>query len=202
MTDRIKHICDHIMHHIAKVSADATNPAGLKFGRKMLLDTIRMQLDDIRHTEFDEALYQLINGNYLKPLGQYTVGRGTGKGIKKYDLSHFSLCTSISPEQLAAEQQQKQIREPAKKPVATMPDIPKLGQTSTPAKPKQTLDDEINDIHQALDRLRQRLNTPARQIQHLERKVQTLDGLADALTEPLLKRLLNEIKTDLQEIAA
>lgn len=202
MTDRIKLICDHIMHHIAKVSAEAANPASLKFGRRVLMDTIRMQLDDIRHAEFDEALTRLITGHYLNPLGAYTVGIGRGKGIKKYDLSHFKLFQSITPEQLAAEQKQKETRAATQKQPATSSDIPRLGQ-SIPAKPaKQTLDEEISDIHQALDRLRNRLNTPTRQIQHLERKVQALDGIADALEGPLLKRLLSEIKTDLQEIAA
>lgn len=36
MTDPIKRICDAIMYLIAQQLAEATNPSGKKFGRKML----------------------------------------------------------------------------------------------------------------------------------------------------------------------
>ena len=95
-------ICDAIMYHITQITGESKNPAGKKFGRKMLRDTLAMQ-HDITHLEFNVATQWLIDSNYLKPLGQYTVGIGTGKDLKAYPLNGYSPYKKISPEQLEAE---------------------------------------------------------------------------------------------------
>lgn len=98
-----KPICDAVMYHIGKVSAESANPAGKKFGRKMLRDTITMWLDNLSQLEFNVAIQWLIDNNYLKPLGQHTVGIGTGKDIKKYNLNGYAPYKTVNPEHLTAD---------------------------------------------------------------------------------------------------
>lgn len=94
-----KLICDAVMYHIAKVSAESANPSGKHFGRKVLRDTIKMWLDDFTQLEFNVAIQWLLDKNYLKTLGQHSVGTGTGKDIKQYDLNGYTPYKQISPEE-------------------------------------------------------------------------------------------------------
>lgn len=221
-------ICDAIMYHITQITGESKNPAGKKFGRKMLRDTLAMQ-HDITHLEFNVATQWLIDSNYLKPLGQYTVGIGTGKDLKAYPMGGYTPYKKISPEQLDAEknEQQKQIAstESLAEATAFLTGIFNAKQrelnSETEAKGQNNFrcdadyreinkagdevptfitkeTTEFQPIEQSLKTLKAKLNGKA--IDNLNIKLRTLDGLA-RLLDPEISDVLNQIQQDLKEIA-
>lgn len=213
-------ICDAIMYHIRSAVSESKKPAGKKFGRKMLRDTLAMQ-HDITHLEFNVATQWLIDSNYLKPLGQYTVGIGTGKDLKPYPMNGYAPYKKISPEQLDAEQATSKAaleiavsegedntpppkREPLKDESSNSAvteierkEINRVIQADVPSFiSKETT--EFQSIEQSLNTLKAKLNGKA--IDNLNIKLRTLDGLA-RLLDPEISDVLNQIQNDLKEIA-
>lgn len=219
-----KPICDAVMYHIAKVSAESANPSGKHFGRKVLRDTIKMWLDDFTQLEFNVAIQWLLDKNYLKTLGQHSVGTGTGKDIKQYDLNGYTPYKQIKPEQLDTEKSPEQkIVNPENRPkgiLRTIVEAPKreplkvVSGTSAvtdderkeidrviQAEPPAFMLKEINEfqsIEQSLNTLKAKLN--GKPVANLTIKLRTLDGLA-RLLDPEISDVLNQIQHDLKEIA-
>jgi hypothetical protein len=207
-------ICDAIMYHITQITGESKNPAGKKFGRKMLRDTLAMQ-HDITHLEFNVATQWLIDNNYLKPLGQYTVGIGTGKDLKAYPLNGYAPYKKISPEQLDAEQSTSKTaleievadgedNTPIPKSEhstvltnAERKEITRVIQRDVPAFVTKEAS-ELEKIEQSLNALKSRLN--GKTIDNLTIKLRTLDELA-RLLDPEISNVLNQIQNDLKEIA-
>lgn len=204
------------MYHIAKVSAESANPSGKHFGRKVLRDTIKMWLDDFTQLEFNVAIQWLLDKNYLKTLGQHSVGTGTGKDIKQYDLNGYTPYKQISPEQMDAENSNVQKMHIANTPakIITAADViagsfgnksREQRKPSTDAE-HQAVNDlspsteskEFHPIEQSLNTLEAKLNGKA--IDNLNIKLRTLDGLA-RLLDPEISDVLNQIQHDLKEIA-
>jgi len=219
-----KLICDAVMYHIAKVSAESANPSGKHFGRKVLRDTIKMWLDDFTQLEFNVAIQWLLDKNYLKTLGQHSVGTGTGKDIQQYDLKGYTPYKQISPEQLDAEKSPEQkivnpenrpkgilrpvVEAPKREPLtvvsgssAVTDDERKEINRVIQAEPSAFMLKEINEfqpIEQSLNTLKARLN--GKPVENLTIKLRTLDGLA-RLLDPEISDVLNQIQHDLKEIA-
>lgn len=211
-----KLICDAVMYHIATVSAESANPSGKHFGRKVLRDTIKMWLDDFTQLEFNVAIQWLLDKNYLKTLGQHSVGTGTGKDIKQYDLNGYTPYKQISPEQMDAENSNVQKMHIANTPakIITAADViaGSFGNKSREQrKPSadtkhQAVNDlspstdskEFQPIEQSLNTLKARLN--GKSVENLTIKLRTLDGLA-RLLDPEISEVLNQIQHDLKEIA-
>lgn len=81
MDERQKQICDAMMAHIHYVLKQADKGACIRFGRRVLRDSIGMEVGII---ESDKAIDYLLEHNFIKQLGQHTVGLGKGEGIKPY----------------------------------------------------------------------------------------------------------------------
>lgn len=211
-----KPVCDAIMYHITTVSAESKNPAGKHFGRKMLRDTINMHVD-CKMVEFNVAIQWLIDNKYLKPLGQHTVGIGTGKDIKVYPLGDYKPYTTVSPDRMVAENNNMQKMHNTK----PHPELNKaksltkaLGETTSETARQDlaagkniTVDvpsfvtKEVRDflpIEQSLNTLKAKLN--GKTVENLNIKLRTLDELAKLL-EPEINGVLMQIHNDLKEIA-
>ena len=210
-----KPVCDAIMYHITTVSAESKNPSGKHFGRKMLRDTISMHVE-CKLVEFNVAIQWLIDNKYLKPLGQHTVGIGTGKDIKVYPLGDYKPYTSLSPDQMIAENNNAQKMHIAKyepEPVEANPPRKSLGETTSDSArqdlaPSKNISVDVPSfvskeardfqrIEQSLNTLKARLN--GKTIDNLTIKLRTLDELA-SLLDPEISNVLNQIHHDLKEI--
>jgi hypothetical protein len=223
-----KLICDAVMYHIAKVSAESANPSGKHFGRKVLRDTIKMWLDDFTQLEFNVAIQWLLDNSYLKTLGQHSVGTGTGKDIKQYDLNGYTPYKQISPEQLDTEWHPAAHK--ATKSTALDNNISVAdGENNKPPPKREPLkvvsgssavtDDERKEINRVIQAeppafmlkeinefqpIEQSLNTlkarlNGKPVENLTIKLRTLDGLA-RLLDPEISDVLNQIHEDLKEI--
>lgn len=206
-----KKLCDAVMYYIQTGLKEATNPAAKKFGRKVMHDSISMWLD-FSLVEFNVAIQWLIDKKHIKPLGQHTVGLGTGQGIKKYDLNGFTPYKRIDPNLAATEQQATVPEKPtivAKKPAGVIvpiknDDIPSFTGKASPVtadhipeakkmiedKPSTAIDDALLELEHMIKR--------RHRIKALEQKLNVLDRLSTILPSDI-GDVLTEIKNDLQE---
>jgi len=217
------------MYHIATVSAESATPSGKHFGRKVLRDTIKMWLDGFTQLEFNVAIQWLLDKNYLKTLGQHSVGTGTGKDIKQYDLNGYTPYKQISPEQHAANPHPA-AHNATKAPAIESNVAVAKGENNKPPPKREPLtvvsgssavtDDERKEINRVIQAeppafmlkeinefqtIEQSLNTlkaklNGKSVENLTIKLRTLDGLA-RLLDPEISDVLNQIQNDLKEIA-
>lgn len=123
---RRKQLCDVIISHLNN------NPDTKYFGRESIIDVF---IGKSSRDELNSAIEWLRENKYIKKMGAYTLGFGTGEGLEPYPLDNFD------PFELQGKPVKQKAIEPAKS-VIKVKDLVGFKGAAVSVKPSQALDVE------------------------------------------------------------
>lgn len=229
MTQQSPRAAEIVMAHIYGWTDGKQNTADIKFSRGALISAVNMVDDSISILVLKATLDHLVTTKHLKKLGRHIYGLGTGKGLKRYPVNDQSLLhkphnpgfnNKNNKNQLAQDAAAPTIASsgkktnkpprvtlgdevPAKMPpgkiVESVPEhtvIASEVKQSSPSAENSARDRQAS-INQSLANVRQKLGR--HQVKDMPIKINVLEQLADAIGDPDIASVLNDIKNDLQQ---